>query len=129
MDLVIGSRRQRLAKGTITAAKEISVKKYVVRLSREERERLENADPERKEPVEAAVERAHSVEGRCAKRLSRNANAIWAAARLKFQVAHLRIARSDWELHDYSSRIGGGGVGVFPGHTYEFAHLDRHKRI
>jgi hypothetical protein len=34
-------RRQRLAREAIMAAKEISVKKYVVRLSNEERERLE----------------------------------------------------------------------------------------
>src|SRR5215831_12028055 len=40
-DLVIRFRRQRLAREAIMAAKEISVKKYVVRLSGEERERLE----------------------------------------------------------------------------------------
>src|SRR5260370_26683318 len=38
-DLVIRFRRQRLAREAIMAAKEISVKKYVVRLSGEERER------------------------------------------------------------------------------------------
>src|SRR5262245_59321238 len=37
-DLVIRFRRQRLAREAIMAAKEISVKKYVVRLSGEERE-------------------------------------------------------------------------------------------
>ena len=40
------------------AAKEISVKKYVVRLSAEEREQLRSADPQRKEPGAAAVEGA-----------------------------------------------------------------------
>src|SRR5215831_8338451 len=38
---MIRFRRQRLAREAIMAAKEISVKKYVVRLSGEERERLE----------------------------------------------------------------------------------------
>ena len=46
------------------AGKDISVKKYVVRLSAGEREHS-SADPQRKEPGEAAVEGAHSVEGRC----------------------------------------------------------------
>src|SRR5262249_8459534 len=40
-DLVIRFRRQRLAREAIMAAKEISVKKYVVRLRGKERERLE----------------------------------------------------------------------------------------
>jgi hypothetical protein len=39
-DLVIRFRRQRLAREAIMVAKEISVKKYVVRLSGEKRERL-----------------------------------------------------------------------------------------
>src|ERR1700751_3313383 len=47
------------------AAKEISVKKYVVRLSGEERERLENVDSERKEPGAPGAEGADLVEGRC----------------------------------------------------------------
>src|SRR5262249_60849087 len=41
-DLVIRFRRQRLAREAIMAEKEISVKKYVVMLSGEERGRLEN---------------------------------------------------------------------------------------
>src|ERR1700739_1889160 len=44
------------------AAKEISVKKYVVRLSGEERE---NVDSERKEPGAPGPEGADLVEGRC----------------------------------------------------------------
>src|SRR6202051_3321774 len=40
-DLVIGFRRQQPAKGAMMAAREISVKKYIVRLSGEEREQLE----------------------------------------------------------------------------------------
>ena len=47
------------------AAREISVKRYVVRLSGEERERLEALDTERKEPGAAAAEGADLVEGRC----------------------------------------------------------------
>ena len=46
------------------AAKEISVKKYVVRLSGEERERLEALDAERQEPGTADAEGADIVEGR-----------------------------------------------------------------
>jgi succinyl-CoA synthetase beta subunit len=48
---VIRFRRQRLAKGVIMAAKEISVKKYVVRLSGEERERLETLIQKGKSPA------------------------------------------------------------------------------
>src|SRR5262249_8373290 len=49
-DLVIRFRRQRLAREAIMAAKEISVKKYVVRLSGEERERLETLVRKGKSP-------------------------------------------------------------------------------
>src|SRR5262249_24901426 len=49
-DLVIRFRRQRLAREAIMAAKEISVKKYVVRLSGEERERLETLIRKGKSP-------------------------------------------------------------------------------
>src|SRR5205823_2781178 len=44
-------RRQRLAREAIMAAKEISVKKYVVRLSGEERERLETLIRKGKSPA------------------------------------------------------------------------------
>src|SRR5262249_60414354 len=44
-------RRQRLAREAIMAAREISVKKYVVRLSGEERERLETLIREGKSPA------------------------------------------------------------------------------
>ena len=47
------------------AAKEISVKKYVVRLSGEEREQLEALIRKGKEPGAAAAEGADIVEGRC----------------------------------------------------------------
>ena len=47
---MIRSRRQRLAKGAIIAAKEVSVKLYVVRLSGEERERLETLIRKGKSP-------------------------------------------------------------------------------
>src|SRR6516162_1121472 len=47
-DLVIRFRRQRLAREAIMAAKEISVKKYVVRLTGEERERLDTLIRKRK---------------------------------------------------------------------------------
>jgi hypothetical protein len=48
------------------AAKEISVKKYVVRLSAEERERLEALMRKGKSPAgPAAAEGANTVEGRC----------------------------------------------------------------
>ena len=47
------------------AGKEISVKRYVVRLSADERERPEKADPERKEPGATAAEGADLVESRC----------------------------------------------------------------
>ena len=47
------------------AAKEISVKKYVVRLSGEEREQLEALASEGKEPGATAAEGADIVEGRC----------------------------------------------------------------
>src|SRR5262249_12150226 len=50
-DLVIRFRRQRLAREAIMAAKEISVKKYVVRLSGEERERLETLLRKGKSPA------------------------------------------------------------------------------
>src|SRR4029077_13594641 len=50
-DLVICFRRQRLAREAIMAAKEISVKKYVVRLSGEERERLETLIRKGKSPA------------------------------------------------------------------------------
>src|SRR6516162_9869806 len=50
-DLVIRFRRQRLAREAIMAAKEISVKKYVVRLSGEERERLETLIRKGKSPA------------------------------------------------------------------------------
>src|SRR5256886_17413845 len=50
-DLVIRFRRQRLAREAIMAAKEISVKKYVVRLSGEERERLEKLIRKGKSPA------------------------------------------------------------------------------
>src|SRR5262249_62185696 len=50
-DLVIRFRRPRLAREAIMAAKEISVKKYVVRLSSEERERLETLVREGKSPA------------------------------------------------------------------------------
>src|SRR6516225_4086520 len=50
-DLVIRFRRQRLAREAIMAAKEISVKKYVVRLSGEERERLETLIGKGKSPA------------------------------------------------------------------------------
>src|SRR5262249_39825374 len=50
-DLVIRFRRQRLAREAIMAAKEISVKKYVVRLSVEERERLETLIRKGKSPA------------------------------------------------------------------------------
>src|SRR5262249_20749178 len=49
-DLMIRFRRQRLAREAIMAAKEISVKKYVVRLSGEERERLGTLILEGKSP-------------------------------------------------------------------------------
>jgi hypothetical protein len=47
---VIRFRRQRLAREATIAAKEISVKKYVVRLSGEERERLETLIRKGKSP-------------------------------------------------------------------------------
>ena len=47
------------------AAKENSVKRYVVRLSADERERARSADPERKEPGTTAAESADIAEGRC----------------------------------------------------------------
>src|SRR5262249_20965746 len=50
-DLMIRFRRQRLAREAIMAAKEISVKKYVVRLSGEERERLETLIRKGKSPA------------------------------------------------------------------------------
>src|SRR6516162_9213457 len=50
-DLVIRFRRQRLAREAIMAAKEISVKKYVVRLSGEEREWLETLIRKGKSPA------------------------------------------------------------------------------
>src|SRR5262249_7587419 len=50
-DLVIRFRRQRLAREAIMAAKEISVKKYVVRLTGEERERLETLIRKGKSPA------------------------------------------------------------------------------
>src|SRR5262245_39219896 len=50
-ELVIRFRRQRLAREAIMAAKEISVKKYVVRLSGEERERLETLIRKGKSPA------------------------------------------------------------------------------
>src|SRR5262249_34055984 len=50
-DLVIRFRRQRLAREAIMAAKEISVKKYIVRLSGEERERLETLLRKGKSPA------------------------------------------------------------------------------
>src|SRR5215831_14582633 len=50
-ELVIRFRRQRLAREAIMAAKEISVKKYVVRLSGEERERLETLLRKGKSPA------------------------------------------------------------------------------
>ena len=50
-DLVIRFRRQRLAREAIMAAKEISVKKYVVRLSGEERGRLETLLRKGKSPA------------------------------------------------------------------------------
>src|SRR6516164_7632663 len=50
-DLVIRFRRQRLTREAIMAAKEISVKKYVVRLSGEERERLETLLRKGKSPA------------------------------------------------------------------------------
>src|SRR5262249_12771332 len=50
-DLVIRFRRQGLAREAIMAAKEISVKKYVVRLSGEERERLETLLRKGKSPA------------------------------------------------------------------------------
>src|SRR5262249_700961 len=50
-DLVIRFRRQRRAREAIMAAKEISVKKYVVRLSGEERERLETLLRKGKSPA------------------------------------------------------------------------------
>src|SRR6184192_1598999 len=50
-DFVIRFRRQRLAREAIMAAKEISVKKYVVRLSGEERERLETLIRKGKSPA------------------------------------------------------------------------------
>src|SRR5262249_25765945 len=50
-DLVIRFRRQRLAREAIMAAKEMSVKKYVVRLSGEERERLETLIRKGKSPA------------------------------------------------------------------------------
>ena len=49
----------------IMAAKENSVKRYVVRLSADERERARSADPERKEPGTTAAESADIAEGRC----------------------------------------------------------------
>src|SRR2546430_17071505 len=54
-DLVIRFRRQRLAKEAIMAAKEISVKKYVVRLSGEERERLEKLIRKGKSPARRVI--------------------------------------------------------------------------
>jgi hypothetical protein len=48
---VIRFRRQRLAREAIIAAKEILVKKYVVRLSGEERERLETLIRKGKSPA------------------------------------------------------------------------------
>jgi hypothetical protein len=48
---VIRFHRQRLAREAIMAAKEISVKKYVVRLSGEERERLETLIRKGKSPA------------------------------------------------------------------------------
>src|SRR5262249_60205055 len=50
-DLVIRFRRPRLAREAIMAAKEISVKKDVVRLSGEERERLETLIRKGKSPA------------------------------------------------------------------------------
>src|SRR5437899_6220032 len=50
-DLVIRFRRQQLAREAIMAANEISVKKYVVRLSGDERERLETLIRKGKSPA------------------------------------------------------------------------------
>ena len=47
------------------AGKDISVKKYVVRLNAGEREHLQALIRKGKSPAKAAVEGAHSVEGRC----------------------------------------------------------------
>lgn len=47
------------------AGKDIAVKKYVVRLSAEEREHLQALIRKGEEPSEAPVEGAHFVEGRC----------------------------------------------------------------
>jgi len=52
------------AEGIITA-KEISAKRYVMRLSAEERVAAGKADPERKEPGATAAEGADLVESRC----------------------------------------------------------------
>ena len=49
----------------IMAAKDISVKKYVVRLSGEEREQLEALIRKRQERSAAAAEGTDIVEGRC----------------------------------------------------------------
>src|SRR5262245_39266987 len=57
-DLVIRFRRQRLAREAIMAAKEISVKKYVVRLSGEERERLETLIRKGKSPARRVLMKA-----------------------------------------------------------------------
>src|SRR4051794_17472004 len=54
-DLVIRFRRQRLAREAIMAAKEISVKKYVVRLRGEERERLETLIRKGKSPARRVI--------------------------------------------------------------------------
>ena len=47
------------------AAKEISVKKYVVRLSADEREQLEALIRKGKSPAQRHAEGADIVEGRC----------------------------------------------------------------
>ena len=64
MDLVIRFSRM-AATEAIMAAKEISVKKYVVRLSVEEREQLEAVIRKGQERGAAAAEGADIVEGRC----------------------------------------------------------------
>ena len=65
MNFVIRFGRDRDATEAIMAAKEISVKKYVVRLSVEEREQLEALIRKGQERGAAAAEGADIVEGRC----------------------------------------------------------------
>ena len=84
-----------MATGAIMAAKEISVRKYVVRLSGEERERLEAMIRKRKSPARRVIEGAGFVEGRClGRRQSRRSQAPGRALRMALHSKTRKLARS-----------------------------------